>query len=532
MKLNILQKRKKKKVLLIILDGWGIAPEDEKETSAIVQANTPFMDKIWQEQPHTQLQTHGIAVGLPEGQMGNSEVGHINIGAGRVVYQNLVKIDLAIKDAILNKNIVLKDAFDYAKKERKKVHIMGLISNGGIHSHIEHLKALCSIAAEQDVPEVYIHAFTDGRDADPKSGIGFLENLQDHFQKTTGKLASIIGRYYAMDRGKNWDRTATAYRALVNGESETKVIAEKWKKTVKKKYEEGETDEFLKPIVLTQDGEPVATIQDGGVVICFNYRTDRSRQLTEALTQKDFPKYHMKKLNLRYITMTRYDKTFKNIPVLFEEEDLNNTLGEVLSRNGKKQIRIAETIKYPHVTYFFNGGREKEFEGENRIMIDTPDVSTFDKKPEMSAEGIRNAIIPELKKRIADFICLNFANPDMVGHSGDMEATKKACETVDSCTEAVAKTALENDYTVVIIADHGNADKMKNADGTPFTTHTINPVPCILLGANKDLELSEGKLSDIAPTILSLMGIDAPEEMSGDVLIRKKSKTSGQAHKV
>ncbi len=512
----------KKKVILMILDGWGIAPEEEKETSAIAQANTPFMDKIWKEQPHTQLQTHGIAVGLPEGQMGNSEVGHINIGAGRVVYQNLVKINLAIKDANLNKNIILIDALYYAKKQRKKVHLMGLISNGGVHSHIDHLKALCSIKAEQDVHEVYIHAFTDGRDADPKSGIGFIENLQEHFQKTTGKLASIMGRYYAMDRGENWDRTAIAYGALVNGEAETKVIAKKWKETVKKKYEEDETDEFLKPIVLTQGDEPIATINDGDVVICFNYRTDRSRQITEALTQKDFPEEHMKKLDLRYITMTRYDKTFKNIPVLFEEEDLNNTLGEVLSKKGKKQIRIAETIKYPHVTYFFNGGREKEFEGETRIMIDSPDVSTFDEKPEMSAEGIRDAIIPKLKEKAADFICLNFANPDMVGHSGDMEAAKKACETVDSCTEAVAQTALENGYAVIITADHGNADKMKNANGSPFTTHTTNPVPCILLGADKNIELSEGKLSDIAPTILSLMSIEASEEMTGNVLIHKK----------
>jgi len=512
----------KKKVLLIILDGWGIAPEEEKEVSAIAQANTPYIDKILQEEPNTKLQTHGIAVGLPEGQMGNSEVGHINIGAGRVVYQNLVKINLAIKDANLSKNIVLRDAFDYAKKEGKKVHIMGLISNGGIHSHIDHLKALCSIAAEQDVTEIYIHAFTDGRDADPKSGIGFIEGLQEHFKNTSGKLASIMGRYYAMDRGKNWDKTATAYQALVNGEAATKVKSEKWKETLNQKYKKDETDEFLKPIVLTENDEPIATINDGDVVICFNYRTDRSRQITQTLTQKDFPDEGMKKLDLRYITMTRYDKTFKNVAVLFEGEDLNNTLGEVLSKEGKKQIRIAETIKYPHVTYFFNGGREKEFDGERRIMVDSPDISTFDKKPEMSAEEIRDHIIPELKEGNTDFICLNFANPDMVGHSGDMEATKKACKTVDSCTEAVVETALENDYAVIIIADHGNADKMKNPDGSPFTTHTLNPVPCILLGADEGLELSEGKLSDIAPTILSLMGIKPPEEMRGNVLINNK----------
>lgn len=511
-----------KKILLMILDGWGIAPEEEKESSAIVQANTPFMDRIWEEQPHSELKTDGIAVGLPEGQMGNSEVGHINIGAGRVVYQNLVKINLAIKDASLNKNIVLINSFDQAKKEKKKVHIMGLVSDGGIHSHIDHLKALCSIAAEQEVSELYIHAFTDGRDADPKSGINFIEGLQEHFKNTTGKLATIMGRYYAMDRGKNWDRTAVAYRALVHGEAETEVKAENWKEKLKKKYEEDETDEFLKPIILTENDKPVATIDEGDVVICFNYRTDRSRQITEALTQKDFPEKKMKKLDLKYITMTRYDKTFENVPVLFEGEDLKNTLGEVLSKEGKTQIRIAETIKYPHVTYFFSGGREKEFEGENRIMVDSPDVSTFDKKPEMSAEGIRDKIIPELKEKKADFVCLNFANPDMVGHSGDMEATKKACETVDSCAESVTETALENDYVVFIIADHGNADKMRNKDGSPFTAHTTNPVPCIILGAGEQQELSEGKLSDIAPTILSLMGIDPPEEMSGKVLIQTK----------
>jgi len=331
-----------------------------------------------------------------------------------------------------------------------------------------------------------------------------------------------MGRYYAMDRGKNWDRTATAYQALVNGEAATKVKSEKWKETLNQKYKKDETDEFLKPIVLTENDEPIATINDGDVVICFNYRTDRSRQITQTLTQKDFPDEGMKKLDLRYITMTRYDKTFKNVAVLFEGEDLNNTLGEVLSKEGKKQIRIAETIKYPHVTYFFNGGREKEFDGERRIMVDSPDISTFDKKPEMSAEEIRDHIIPELKEGNTDFICLNFANPDMVGHSGDMEATKKACKTVDSCTEAVVETALENDYAVIIIADHGNADKMKNPDGSPFTTHTLNPVPCILLGADEGLELSEGKLSDIAPTILSLMGIKPPEEMRGNVLINNK----------
>lgn len=514
----------KKKVLLAILDGWGIAPEEEAENSAIVQAHTPFMDRIWKEEPHSLLKTHGIAAGLPEGQMGNSEVGHINIGAGRVVYQTLVKINLAIKDRNLHKNKVLLDALNSARKKGQKVHIMGLVSDGGIHSHIDHLKALCEIAHEQEVSEVYVHAFTDGRDADPKSGIGFLENLQEHFEKTTGKLAGIMGRYYAMDRGKNWDRTAIAYEALVHGKAETKIEAPDWKKAIQKKYDQDDTDEFLKPVVLTEKNSPIATIAEEDLVICFNYRTDRSRQITEVLTQKDFPEYDMKKLDLQYITMTTYDKTFNNISVLFESEDLVNTLGEVLSREGKTQIRIAETIKYPHVTYFFSGGREEEFEGEERIMIDSPEISTFDKKPEMSAEGIRDAIIPRLKEGKADFVCLNFANADMVGHSGDMEAAVKACETVDSCLKAVTETALDANYAILIIADHGNADKMRNKDGSPFTTHTINPVPCILLGTDEHSELEDGKLSDVAPTILTLMGIDIPEEMTGSVLFKKQKK--------
>lgn len=514
----------KKKVLLVILDGWGIAPEEEQEYSAIVEANTPFMDKAWKERPHSKLKTHGIAAGLPEGQMGNSEVGHLNLGAGRVVYQSLVKINLAIEDHSLHKNKVLLDALYNTKKEGKKVHLMGLVSNGGIHSHIDHLKALCVIAHEQDVSKVFIHAFTDGRDADPKAGIKFLEDLQEHMKKTTGKLAGIIGRYYAMDRGKNWDRTAVAYQALVHGNAEISVDAEDWKEALQKKYDQDETDEFLKPIVLMKREKPLATIEKDDLVICFNYRTDRSRQITEALTQRDFPEHEMKKLNLQYITMTTYDKAFKNIPVLFESEDLTNTLGEVLSLEGKTQIRIAETIKYPHVTYFFSGGREEEFKGEERIMIGSPDVSTFDQKPEMSAEGIRDAIIPKLQEGKADFICLNFANADMVGHSGKMEAAVKACETVDSCLEAITETALEKGYIVIITADHGNADKMRTADGSPFTTHTTNPVPFVLLGTEDISELQDGKLSDVAPTILRLMNIEIPEEMSGSVLTKSTGK--------
>lgn len=503
----------------MILDGWGITKKGEEDISAIAQANTPFIDKAWQENPHSQLKTDGIAVGLPEGQMGNSEVGHINLGAGRVVYQELVKINLAIDDHNLHKNKTLLDALQHAKKNNRKVHFMGLVSDGGIHSHVNHLKALCSIAAEQEVDQVYIHAFTDGRDTDPKSGIGFIEDLEEHLQDSSGRLATIMGRYYAMDRGKNWERTAKAYKAMVKGEAETKTEASKWKEAVKQKYENKETDEFIKPIVLTEKDKPLATIDEEDVVLCFNFRTDRGRQITEALTQKDFPEQEMKKLSLRYLTMTRYDETYENVGVIFESENLKNTMGEVLEKEGKKQIRIAETIKYPHVTFFFSGGREKEFDGEERIMVDSPDVPTFDEKPEMSAEGIRDAIIPKLEEEAADFICLNFANADMVGHTGDMDAAIKACETVDSCAKAVAEAAVEKGYAVLIIADHGNSDKMKNPDGSPFTAHTTNPVPCILLGGPEGAKLKDGKLGDVVPTILKLMGIEKPEEMSGSVLL-------------
>lgn len=510
-----------KKAVLMILDGWGIAPEGQEDISAIVQANTPFMDRAWQENPHSQLQTHGIAVGLLEGQMGNSEVGHINLGAGRVVYQELVKINLAIQDHNLHKNKTLIDALAYAKKEGKKVHFMGLVSDGGIHSHIDHLKALCQIAGEQEVQNFYVHAFTDGRDTNPKSGIGFIEEVEKQLQESGGKLATIMGRYYAMDRGKNWDRTAKAWKALVKGEAEASAEAGKWKEAVQQKYEGKETDEFIKPIVLTQNDQPVATIEEGDVVLCFNFRTDRGRQITEALTQEDFPDQDMHTLELRYLTMTRYDETYQNVGVIFENENLTNTMGEVLSKTGKKQIRISETIKYPHVTYFFNGGREKEFEGEERIMIDSPDVPTFDEKPEMSAEGIRDAIVPKLEEEATDFVCLNFPNADMVGHTGDMEAAIKACETVDACAKAIAETALEHNYAVMIIADHGNSDKMKNPDGTPFTAHTTNPVPCILLGGPENAKLRDGKLGDVAPSLLRLMGIEKPEEMSGALLLEE-----------
>ena len=368
---------------------------------------------------------------------------------------------------------------------------------------------------------MFIHAFTDGRDTDPKSGIGFLEELEKHLQESSGRLATIMGRYYAMDRGKNWERTAKAYKAMVKGEAETKTEVKKWKDAVKQKYENKETDEFIKPIVLSENDQPIATIEEGDVVLCFNFRTDRGRQITEALSQKDFPEQGMKKMDLRYLTMTRYDETYVNVGVIFESENLKNTLGEVLEKKGKKQIRIAETIKYPHVTFFFSGGREKEFEGEERIMIDSPDVPTFDEKPEMSAEGIRDAIIPKLKEEAADFICLNFANADMVGHTGEMDAAIKACETVDSCAKAITEAAVEKGYAVLIIADHGNSDKMKNPDGSPFTAHTTNPVPCILLGGPNKATLHDGKLGDVGPTVLKLMGIEKPEEMSGKVMVEE-----------
>lgn len=512
--------KNKKKTLLIILDGWGLSQEEDRENSAIAKTRTPFMDRIRQEHSCSKLQAHGEAVGLPEGQMGNSEVGHINIGAGRVVTQELVRIDQAISRNDLQHNKVLLDSLSYAEREGKKVHFMGLVSDGGIHSHIRHLKALCEVASEQQLKRLYVHAFTDGRDTDPKSGIGFLEDLEEHLQRTTGKLATIMGRYYAMDRGKNWDRTAQAYRALVRGEASSRAERSNWRETLDEKYRQDETDEFLEPVVLTEKGNPVATIDPGDVVICFNFRTDRARQITQALTQENRPDHDMRKMDLRYITMTPYDQRYRDVKVLFENEDLVNTLGETLSRQGRTQIRIAETIKYPHVTYFFSGGREKEFSGEERIMISSPEVPTFDQKPEMSAEGIRDAIIPRLEEAAADFICLNFANPDMVGHSGNMDAAIIACEAVDSCCEAVSRTALEHGYTVVITADHGNAEKMKNPDGSPFTAHTTNPVPLIVLGMKNDLRPDDGRLGDIAPTILGLMGLEIPEEMSGRDLLR------------
>lgn len=504
-----------KKVLLMILDGWGIATNPE--VSAIEKAKTPFIDSLYSKYPHATLEASGLAVGLPEGQMGNSEVGHMNIGAGRVVYQDLVKINKAVAEGDLNCDPVLKAAFDHAKENGKKVHFIGLVSDGGVHAHIYHLKGLCDAAKANGISEAYIHAFTDGRDTDPKSGLKFLTAVADHAAISTGTIASVIGRYYAMDRDNRWERVSLAYQAMVKGEGEkSKDILT----ALKKSYENGVTDEFIRPIIqVDQTGSPVGNIEEGDTVICFNFRTDRGREITEVLTQRDFPDFGMKRLNLHYVTFTNYDETFQNTHVVFEKDNLSNTLGEILAKNHKKQIRIAETEKYPHVTFFFSGGREKEFEGESRILCFSPKVATYDLQPEMSAFEIANKINQELPRREADFICLNFANADMVGHTGVFDAAVKACEAVDQCAESVVHTALNCDYTVIIIADHGNSDCMINEDGSPNTAHTTNLVPCIMVDRNDRLPIKNGKLGDLAPTILTLIGLEIPKEMTGNVLL-------------
>jgi 2,3-bisphosphoglycerate-independent phosphoglycerate mutase len=506
-----------KKVLLMILDGWGIATN--KAVSAIDKAKTPFVSSLYSKYSNSRLEASGLAVGLPAGQMGNSEVGHMNIGAGRVVYQDLVRVNKAIEDGELAQNPVLNEAFEYAKKNNKAVHLIGLLSDGGVHSHIDHLKGLVSIANNKGVKNLFIHAFTDGRDTDPKGGLDYTKDLLAHLSKTGGKLASIIGRYYAMDRDKRWERVKLAWDLLVNGVGEA---ATDPLKAIQKSYDNNVTDEFIKPIVITgADNKPVATIQENDVVLCFNFRTDRGRQITQALTQQDFPEAGMKTLPLYYITLTNYDDSFRDVKVIFDKDNLEKTLGEVVSEAGRKQIRIAETEKYPHVTFFFSGGREEAFPGESRILCPSPKVATYDLAPEMSARDIRDKIIPELNKREVDFICLNFANPDMVGHTGVFEAAVKACETVDQCAEKVTEAALQNGYTTIIIADHGNADMMINEDGTPNTAHTTNLVPCILVDKELRPKMKDGKLGDLAPTILTLMGIPVPPQMTGNVLFEK-----------
>ncbi len=501
------------KVMLMILDGWGINPDPT--VSAIAKANTPFIDSCFTKYPNATLITYGIDVGLPEGQMGNSEVGHMNLGAGRVVYQNLVRINMAVKDKSFLKENVLNSQFQFARDNNKKVHFMGLTSNGGVHSHINHLYGLLEAADAYGLTDnVYVHAFTDGRDCDPHSGIKFIKDLEEHMAHTTGKIASVIGRYYAMDRDKRWERVKLAYDLLVKGTGKN---VEDPIRAIEESYEEGITDEFLLPIIVDKNG----LIEEGDVVINFNFRTDRGREITEVLTQEDFPEFGMKKLSLRYVTLTNYDKTFKGVQVVYDENEIPMTLGEVLEKNGKTQIRIAETEKYPHVTFFFSGGREKKFEGEKRILCPSPkDVPTYDLKPEMSAYEITKNIIPEISQKSADFICLNFANTDMVGHTGVFQAAVKAAETVDQCAESIVKTALENDYSVVILADHGNADVMINPDGSPNTQHSTNLVPVILIQNERKYELNNGKLGDISPTILKLMDIPIPEEMTGNVLLK------------
>ena len=507
-----------KKVLLMILDGWGIA--NNPKVSAIDNAQTPYINSLYKKYPHSKLEASGLAVGLPAGQMGNSEVGHMNIGAGRVVYQDLVRINKAVEEKELDQNQTLLDALTYAKSNGKSVHLIGLVSDGGVHSHIEHLKGLCTIAHNHQIENLFIHAFTDGRDTDPKGGLNYLTDLQNHLAKTTGRLASIVGRYFAMDRDKRWERVKLAYDLLVHGtgEKSTDLLA-----SLKKCYDAGVTDEFIKPLVAVDaQNNPIAIIKEGDVVLCFNYRTDRGREITMALTQQDYPEQGMKKLKLYYVTLTNYDDSFKDVKVIFDKDNLANTLGEIVSKAGKKQIRIAETEKYPHVTFFFSGGREEAFEGESRIMCPSPKVATYDLKPEMSANDLKDKIIPELEKREADFICLNFANPDMVGHTGVFAAGVKACETVDKCNEAVTEVARKNGYAVIIIADHGNADVMINEDGSPNTAHTTNLVPCILVDdSNTYKKINDGKLGDLAPTILTLMGVAIPKEMTGRVLIEK-----------
>lgn len=504
-----------KKVLLMILDGWGIATN--KKVSAIDQADTPFINSLYEKYPHGKLEASGLSVGLPAGQMGNSEVGHMNIGAGRIVYQDLVRINKAVEDHELDTNTVLLEALRYASSNNKKVHLIGLVSDGGVHSHIDHLKAICTIANANRVRNVFIHAFTDGRDTDPKSGLGFLKELQSHIQGTGCQLASIVGRYFAMDRDKRWERVKLAYDAMVHGKGK---LTQDPLEAVDESYQEGVTDEFLQPIIATDtSGKPVAKIEKGDAVICFNFRTDRGRQITMALTQQDFPEQEMTKIPLHYVTLTSYDDSFRGVNVIFQKDNLNNTLGEVLAKAGKKQIRIAETEKYPHVTFFFSGGREEPFPGESRILCPSPKVATYDLKPEMSAYDIRDKIIPELNKKSSDFICLNFANPDMVGHTGVFSAGVIACETVDRCNAAVTEAALQNGYTIIIIADHGNADMMINEDGTPNTAHTTNLVPCIVVSSDYKGKVRQGKLGDLAPTILTIMGIPIPKEMTGDILI-------------
>ena len=504
-----------KKVILVIMDGWGLGKVASAD--AIQNANVPFTKSLYAKYPNTTLITCGEAVGLPDGQMGNSEVGHLNLGAGRVVYQELQRINVAIRDGLFAKNEVLLKSIRFAKDNNKPLHLLGLVSNGGVHSHINHVKAIIDLCKSEGLTDVFIHAFTDGRDCDPKSGLAFMVELQQHLNFSVGKIASVSGRYYAMDRDKRWQRIKLAYDALVKGvgEKATDALA-----AVENAYSNNITDEFIKPTIILDEGQqPLATIKNGDVVISFNFRTDRCREITQVLSQIDLPEFDMNKLSLHYTTMTDYDHTYKNVRVIFETDNLNNTLGEILEKNGLMQIRTAETEKYPHVTFFFSGGREKEFVGEKRMMMPSPKVATYDLQPEMSAVELTDALIPEIASRSFDFCCLNYANTDMVGHTGIWSAAIKAAETVDKCVERIVTTGLENGYTIFLTADHGNADYMINEDGSPNTAHTLNPVPFFIIDNNWKGTIKPGKLGDIAPTILTIMGIEIPVEMTGNVLI-------------
>jgi len=506
-----------KKVLLMILDGWGLSPDPK--VSAVDQANTPFIDSLYKKYSHVQLRTDGSHVGLPEGQMGNSEVGHMNLGAGRIVYQDLAKINLAVQNKSLSAEPVLKAAFDFAKKNNKPVHLLGLVSDGGVHSHSNHLYGLLEAADAFGLKDVYVHAFTDGRDVDPKSGADHISALVKFMEGNVGKLASVVGRYYAMDRDYRWERVKKAYDLLTKGigmPSHNALLS------IADSYANNITDEFLEPIVMVDENEKaIGTIMEGDVVLFFNFRTDRGRQLTKVLSQSDLLEYGMKKMNLYYVTLTNYDESFENIHVVYNKDHITKTLGEVLEQAGKKQIRIAETEKYPHVTFFFSGGREAPFKDESRILCPSPKVATYDLQPEMSAFDIKDALIPELKKQEADFVCLNFANGDMVGHTGSMEAAIKACEAVDVCAQHVIEAAIENEYSVLILADHGNCETMYNEDGSPHTAHTTNPVPLILVDSDYKL-IKNGILGDVAPTILALLDLEKPDIMTGNKLITKK----------
>ena len=502
-----------KKGLLMILDGWGLG--DQKKDDVIFNTPTPYWDYLMNTYPHSQLQASGENVGLPDGQMGNSEVGHLNIGAGRVVYQDLVKINRACADNSILKNPEIVAAFSYAKENGKNVHFMGLTSNGGVHSSLVHLFKLCDIAKEYNIDNTFIHCFMDGRDTDPKSGKGFIEELSAHCEKSAGKIASIIGRYYAMDRDKRWERVKEAYDLLVKGEGKK---AADMVQAMQESYDEGVTDEFIKPIVNANfDG----TIKEGDVVIFFNYRNDRAKELTVVLTQQDMPEAGMRTIpGLQYYCMTPYDASFKGVHILFDKENVSNTLGEYLAAKGLNQLHIAETEKYAHVTFFFNGGRETPYDNEDRILVPSPKVATYDLKPEMSAYEVKDKLVAAINENKYDFIVVNFANGDMVGHTGIYEAIEKAVVAVDACVKDVIEAAKARDYEAIIIADHGNADHALNEDGTPNTAHSLNPVPCVYVTENKAAKVEDGRLADVAPTILKIMGLEAPAEMNGNVLIK------------